>query len=201
MLLADFPPYVALELPGCDDFIIQRVVREELHNLYCYNALWLYSDTPTIATTGTLSFTLPAQTMVHEIRSLRTDTRDIMPVGTGSVNSAEYDDAGKPEVVFLQNDAWVARPAPETTLTASAVLQIGPVATATEVPDAIANRHRPLWEHLVLTRLQAMAGQEWSNPKIASYHAVEATRLMYEERRRMDGWSARRAPVVRYGGI
>ena len=201
MLIADFTPYVALELPGCDDFIVQRVVREELTNLYRQYALWLYTETPTIGTNGVVSFTLPAQTQVHEVRSLRVGDKPITPVGIGAVNTDEFDEAGDPRFVFSENDAWVVLPRPSAPVSANAVLQIGPVATVTEVPDALAAKHRTIWEHLVLTRLQAMADQSWSNPKAASYHASEAVRLIFEERRRMDGWTSRRTPVVRYGGL
>lgn len=201
MLLTDFGPLVGLELPGCTDYIIQRVAREEIYNLYRDYVLWLHEGTQSIGSDGTISFTTPAQTTVHDVRSLRAGTVEIAPVGVGSVNSVDYDDAGTPEVVFAYNDSWVVRPPPGTALTATAVLHIGPVYTVTEVPDTIASKHRAIWEHLVLTRLQAMSGQEWTNPKAASYHAAEATRLIFEERRRMDGWTSRRAPVVRYGGI
>lgn len=201
MLIADFTPYVALELPGCDDFIVQRVVREELANLYRQYPLWFYTAAPTIDSDGSISFTLPAQTQVHEIRSLRVGDKEVTPVGVGSVNTDEFDAPGDPRFVFSENDAWVVLPRPESAVTANAVLHIGPVATATEVPDTLAAKHRTIWEHLVLTRLQAMADQSWSNPKAASYHASEAVRLIFEERRRMDGWTSRRTPVVRYGGL
>lgn len=201
MLLTDFSPLVALELPGCTDYIVQRVAREEIYNLYRDFVLWLYEGPQSIGADGAVSLTTPAQTTVHDIRSLRVGTIEIAPVGAGSTNSDEYDEVGAPKVVLPYNDSWLVRPAPGTALTATSVLHIGPTYTFTEIPDTIAGKHRAIWEHLVLTRLQMMSGQEWSNPKAASYHATEATRLVFEERRRMDGWSARRAPVVRYGGI
>lgn len=201
MLFADFTPYVALELPGCDDFIVQRVAREELYALYRQRPLWLYADTPSVDTSGVVTFSLPAQTVIHDVRSFRIDKSELTPAGEGSLNQAAYEVTGAPEWVFLQNDQWIVRPMPVEAASANAVVQLGPSATATEVPDTLAAKHRPLWEHLVLTRLQAMAGQEWTNPKAASYHAAEATRLIFEEQRRADGWTSRRAPVVRYGGI
>lgn len=202
MLIAAFAPYVALELPGCDDFIIQRVVREELANLYRQYNLWQYTAAATIATTGAITFSsLPTDSEVIEIRSLRAADRMIEPMGVGSMNDADFDSVGDPLVCFQENDSWVVQPRPPAALTGTAVLQLGVSLAADEVPDTLAAKHRTMWEHLVLTRLQGMAGQAWTNPKAAAYHASEATRHIFEERRRMDGWTSRRVPVVRYGGL
>jgi len=202
MMVSAFTPYVALELPGCDDFIIQRVVREELSNLYRQYNLWQYTATAIIDTTGVITFSsLPTDSSVIEIRSLRYGNRNIEPLGVGSMNDSELDTTGDPLVCFQENDQWVVQPRPAEQLTATAVLQLGVTAAADEVPDALAARHRTLWEHLVLMRMQSMSGQTWTNPKSASYHAAEATRHIFEERRRMDGWTSRRTPVVQYGGL
>lgn len=203
MVVNDLVPQVAIELPGCDDFIVERILREEIANLYRNNCLYLHRTTATLATDGSVTFTaIPTDTQVHEVRAMETSDRQVQPVGPFAINDYLYNETTQyPSYVFMDNEDWVVRPLPRDPLQATVVLQVGPTISAATYPDVLASRHRTLWQHLVLTRLQAQAGQAWSNPKYASFHASEASRLLFEEKRRIDGWSSRRAPVVRYGGI
>ena len=202
MDIEELVPYVAVELPGCPEFVIERAYREELYNLYRDNALWLFTDPAAgVDTAGVVTFTLPSCTDVHEIRSMRIERDEIEPRGPQSVNDYDMEtETGTPLYVQMRNDAWIVRPKPNEATTAHCVLQIGPQIIADCVDDNLAKRHRLMWEHMVLTRLQAQAGQSWTNLKGAAFHAGEFTRLLYAEKRRLDGWTARRVPVVAYGG-
>lgn len=203
MNISDMVPWVLAELPGATEFIVERMFREELANLYRNHALWLYTDpAAAVATTGVVTFTLPTCTEVHEVRSMRIGDEKVTPVGEASLNLERLEnDIETPRYVMRQNDQWVARPKPGEATTAHCVLQIGPVMNTECVDDNLAARHRTLWEHAVLARMCSQARQTWTNTRAASLHASEFTRLVFEEKRRLDGWSARRAPVVAYGGI
>lgn len=201
MDIADLVPTVSLELPGCPDMIVERVLREEMANLYRNHALWLRTAAVTLGTDGVVVINPPTNSEVHEIRSLRVGYDVLTPLGQGTVNSEEFERVGTPLVTFYRNYNWEVRPYPSEELTAEAVMQLGPLIDATTIPDTLASRHRTVWAHAVLSRMQGQSGQTWTNLRTASIHAAEFTRLVFEEKRRLDGWSSRRSPVVRYGGI
>ena len=203
MQIESLIPYVLIELPGCPDFLIMRTFKEELAGLYRDHPLWIYTDTATsIDTDGVATFVLPDCTQVHEVRSMRIGDDQVMPVGMASKNDYDLEtETGTPLYVFERNYQRIVRPKPVEACTAMSVLQIGPTIIAECIDDGLASRHRLIWEHLVLSRLLAMPAQSWSNMKGAATHAAMFFDLLQKEKRRADGWTSRRVPTVRYGGI
>ena len=201
MLYADMLGPILIEAPGCPEMVCERVLHDAVLDFYREVALWVHHDEAAqIETTGALTLTLPDDSEVVTVRQLRTDIGAIEPRTVDEFMYREHTE-GDPAIVVEINGAWLVRPAPSEVTAAVATVQLAPVYGCDGVVDAVAHRHRRLYEHLALARLLVMPRQPWTDVQRAGYHAGQATRLRFELQRRTDGWSTLRTPVVRYGGI
>lgn len=203
MLFADLMPAVLLEARGCPEITAERVARDTVRDLYLNNPIWIRTDpAATLEATGLLSLSLPDDAEVVEFRSLRLpDGTTITPRTVDDNASYNWDDISDPIITEL-NGVWIVKPAPvEDISDVRVVMQLAPTADADMVDDSVAKRHKSLYIHATLGRLLGMPDQKWSNPGVANYHGTRAMSLLFEAKRKADGWTTIRTPVVRYGGI
>lgn len=204
MLFADLMPPVLLEAKGCPEITAERVMRDVVRDLYLNHPIWIRTDLGVIVEeVGTISLPLPLDSEVVEFRSIRlSDGSTIAPRVVDDNAFYSLDDATTEPVVAEVNGVWVMKPAPSVALTeVRVVTQLAPTVDATGVDDTIAARHKSMYTHATLARLLVMPDQKWTNPGMAQYHAQALAARLAEARRRADGWTTIRTPVVRYGGI
>lgn len=204
MLFADLLPPVLLEAKGCPEITAERVMRDVARDLYLNHPIWVRTDTSaTIESTGLISLALPTDAEVVEFRSIRLPDNTLVQPRVVDDN-AFYDwadDAADPIVVEL-NGVWIIKPAPsEAIADVRIVMQLAPTVDAAFIDDSVGTRHKSLFIHATLARLLVMPDQKWTNPGMAGYHAQALAARLAEARRRADGWTSIRTPVVRYGGI
>lgn len=202
MQYADITAPIALEAPGCPEVTIERVLRDVVRQLYRENAIWTYWDpAATIGTDGLLVLTLPTDSEVVEVRKIRTSNDEISPRNIDSLAYYDHDDGDASPVAINVNGTWTVRPPPVEATSAKVLVQLAPIYGATQIADVVGQRDRQLYEHSALARILAMPKQRWTDPNMANYHHTAAVGLLFEAKRRADGWKTVRTPTVRYGGI
>lgn len=203
MLFADLLPPVVLEAKGCPEITAERVMRDVVRDLYINHPIWVRTDLGVLVEeVGTISLPLPADSEVVEFRSIRLpDGSTIAPRTVDDSAFYDMDDLTTP-VVAEVNGVWTLWPAPSAAIIdARVVTQLAPTADAASIDDTVASRHKSMYIHATLARLLVMPDQKWTNPGMARYHADALAARLAEAKRKADGWTTIRTPVVRYGGI
>lgn len=202
MLYEDMVPAIMLEAVGCPEMTILRVLRDETRQLYTDHYIWQVVDrAAALDVNGVLQISLPSESEIVMLRSVRGEDGPLDVVVLDEFAYDIFDDGGTTRAIVNLDGSWTSLPTPAGVTSVTAVVQVRPTFAATGVVDSIAQRDLKLIQHTTLARLLGMPAQKWSNPQYASFHAAEATRLVFQAKRRADGWTAVRTPIVSYGGI
>jgi len=155
--LDSFLPYIAPEVVGCPVAVMKHNVLLSIINFCEKSKAWLYEhpDITTVAGQEDYPFSLPANTSIAEILSIKKDNGE---------------DQGAQRLTL---DTLRLIPVPDKEYKVSLLLSLKPIYSVADVEDFFFNEYLDAITYGAKYRLMMMRGLPWFDPDMATYYKRE----------------------------
>lgn len=168
--LAVFIPYIAPEVPGCPEPLMEDAIRRACIE-FCRRSEILREALPVDTVAGEDTVTLaPVGGDVARVYDVMID--DVPLDRTRRADTPNDQDPGEPDYYYVEGvNTLRLYPVPDAIYTLDVNVVVMPTATATEVDDILLSQHRYTIAAGARAALFSMANQPWSNPAAADTNA------------------------------
>lgn len=162
---ADLIREIALDVPGCPDFLIEKEIRNAAIQFCEESEVYTYQVTgTTVADNDSYSMTFPADTRLVSILSATVDDRPVKGITELSQFHNPHVGTGRPEQFYEVGGDIVFVPTPSTDVTYTILVSLKPTRAATSLDDAIAEDWYKAIVNLALHSLTMMPERTWTSP-------------------------------------
>jgi hypothetical protein len=219
MLMANYVDMfwmVRTELPGVPLPLLQLQYAEAVREFFHRSLAWQYNspdlfdlNAATAFPTITAGTHIPTDTyVVQPVRVKWSDGSDV-PFKTrdqlDDILTNWEDDTGSTADYWTITAPGTFRVVPllaaNTTDALRLRLAIAPIATATSVPDALANEFKEQWKNGTLARLLKVPGKDWTNERLAAVYMAQFDTDIRNAKSRAAADFGRPRRTVEYGGL
>lgn len=191
MLLANFYPFVATEVIGCPNPVIDQALRLTAIEYCRETKCWAEFQDPITLFDGAREYDMdvPTGAYVQTVRDVLIGSRRLQPVTMLGLQEVMPDwptaTASEPSYYNLAGELPRLRvyPTPASPTQAMLVRAVYvPTLSATTLPDFLAQRHLEAISSGTKGRLLAMPGVPWSNPELGMYHRANFDKAILNTR-------------------
>lgn len=172
MKYSEFTPYIAPEVQGCPDFLIERSVRDAAIEFCQRTDVYIAEPEILIVSGGLNAYDLsaPQGTELNHILDIFEDKRELNPVSYSVLlkNLGNETTRGSPRMYSQRDNTEVyLAPIPSVATKLRVLFSVMPSSNSTGIPNTIGREHREAISHGALYRLQSIAGHTFTNLNLA----------------------------------
>lgn len=180
MLLAQFHPYIAPEVIGCPEALMNQALLMIAHEFCRTTQSWTEEQSPVPLVDGVRDYELetPAGSILGSVRDVWVGSQRLEPMTLSELQTVMPDwQTAKSNLPSYYNLAFdrasvslYAMPTDPNGATMIVRASFIPSTSATTLPDYLVQRYMDAISSGTKARLMAMSGAPWSNPTLSSYY-------------------------------